>query len=217
MSDSLTLYGPAFSPFVRVVRLFAAELGTKLPCGMSPYGDKIPSRSDGHLALNPFGKLPVLIDGDFTVFETAAICRYLDQRLADGKVHAALPVKQRALVEQWAGAICMYGRLNVMDGFLLELAFPKGEDGRPRMDIVLENLPAARAFVAIMERQLQQGSWIAGDEYSFADSALTPFLDYLSTVPALDAEGEMIAGDSACADFLERVKSRDSAWVLTER
>tara|TARA_Y100001949_G_scaffold42330_1_gene34791 strand:+ start:195 stop:305 length:111 start_codon:yes stop_codon:yes gene_type:complete len=36
-------------------------------------------------------------------------------------------------------------------------------------------------------------------------------------VPALDAEGEMIAGDSACADFLERVKSRDSAWVLTER
>ena len=31
----------------------------------------------------------------------------LDQRLADGKVHAALPVKQRALVEQWAGAICV--------------------------------------------------------------------------------------------------------------
>lgn len=217
MSDSLSLFGPAFSPFVRVVRLFAAEQGTRLACGMSLYGDKIPARSEGHLALNPFGKLPVLIDGDFTLFETVAICRYLDHRLADGKAHAALLVQQQALVEQWAGAVCMYGRLNVMDGFLLELAFPKGENGQPRMDIVLENLPAARAFVAIIERQLQQGRWMAGDDYSLADSALTPFLDYLSTVPALDADGAMIADGSACADFLTRVKSRESAWVLTER
>lgn len=217
MSDSLTLYGPAFSPFVRVVRLFAAELGMRLPCGMAPYGDKILSGSEGHFGLNPFGKIPVLIDGEFTLFETLVICRYLDQRLADGRVHAALTTKQQALAEQWASAVCMYGRLNVMDGFLLELAFPKGENGQPRMDIVMEKLPAARSFVAIAEQQLQKSQWIAGNEFSMADSALTPFLDYLAQVPVLDSEGALIDEGSACAEFVAQVRSRESAWVLSER
>ncbi|EGQ9598060.1 hypothetical protein DBT82_RS10265 [Vibrio parahaemolyticus] len=38
---------------------------------------------------------------------------------------------------------------------------------------------SARGFIAIVEQQLSQSQWLAGEYYSMADSMLTPFLDHL--------------------------------------
>lgn len=211
------LCGPAYSIFVRGVRLYAAELGIQLDTGLAPYGEKIEFRSPEHLALNPFGKVPILLAGEFTLFESAAICDWLDAEAGSKGLLGKLMQNQQAVVGQWAAAVGIYGRQWVMDGFLLELAFPKGENGQPRMNIVMENIADARRFVAIMEQQLANNLWLAGSDYSMADSLLTPFLDYLEKVPPLDADGPMIAPDSACARFVEAVRARESAWVLSER
>jgi glutathione S-transferase len=38
-------------------------------------------RTPGHLACHPFGKVPYVEHGDFTLYETAAIVRYVDRML----------------------------------------------------------------------------------------------------------------------------------------
>src|SRR4051812_44180316 len=40
------------------------------------------SRQPEHLARHPFGRMPVLDHGDFTLYETQAILRYLDRALS---------------------------------------------------------------------------------------------------------------------------------------
>ncbi len=58
-------------------------------------------RSPGFLAINPFGKVPVLVDGDIVIAESAAISFYLAERYGEGRF---LPtsVKDRAEMHQWA-------------------------------------------------------------------------------------------------------------------
>ncbi|WP_028293652.1 glutathione S-transferase family protein [Oceanobacter kriegii] len=218
MTDSLKLYGAPFSPYVRAVRLYAAELGIELESSMAPFGEKIEFKSPQHLALNPFGQMPVLFDGDFHLFETASICRYLNG--VAGKANAE--PQQQALIDQWAGAVASNASRAVMEGLLLELAFPKGENGKPRLDVVVENLPKARAFLAIIEQQLQaqqgkeQGG-LATADYSYADSILTPFIDYAASVPDLDGNGKLVSDDSATGQWLHAMRQRSSAWVLTQK
>jgi glutathione S-transferase len=212
-----TIYGPAFSPYVRAVRIYADELGLEHLCTMSPAGEKIDFKSAEHKALNPFGKVPVLLHQDFVLFETPAICRYLDQLAGKGSLQQQRTLQENAEAEQWTSAVCQYGGDALMKGFLLEFAFPKGENGKIRMNVVMENLPAAEQFLAIISQQLQQGPWLAGAYYSMADSVLTPFLDYAATLPDLDGKGPLVARDAVLAEYLQRLQARASARRLQER
>jgi glutathione S-transferase len=53
-----------------------------------------------HLALHPFGHIPVLEDGDFQLYETHAILRYLDVKLPGG-AHIPSDLRERAQMDQW--------------------------------------------------------------------------------------------------------------------
>ncbi|KYN88438.1 hypothetical protein ATY37_04125 [Vibrio cidicii] len=75
---------------------------------------------------------------------------------------------------------------------------------------------SARGFIAIFEQQLSHSQWLVGEYYSMADSMLTPFLNHLEGIPVLDEQGPIIAAGSVCADYLQRVRARSSAWVLAE-
>ncbi|WP_369856433.1 glutathione S-transferase family protein [Candidatus Thalassolituus haligoni] len=212
--ETPTLYGAHFSPFVRAVRIYCDELGLTHVHTQAPLGEPIAFRSPAHQALNPFLKIPVLLHRDLVLFESPAICRYLAGLPGAQPPEQVLMHAEKALVDQWALVASQYANQNLMDGLLLELAFPKGEDGQVRMDQVQENLPAARAFLAIIEAQLNQHSWLAGQHYSMADALITPFLHYAAQAPVLDAEGKLIKQGTALADYLERLRVRPSAVYL---
>jgi glutathione S-transferase len=53
------------------------------------------------LALNPFAKLPILVDGDFTVFESSAISSYLADKYSEKKLSPEPATRNRALYDQW--------------------------------------------------------------------------------------------------------------------
>ena len=58
-------------------------------------------RSPQAYALNPSGKVPVLVDGDLVVTDSAAICAYLADKHVDKGMGAAPGVRGRAEMDSW--------------------------------------------------------------------------------------------------------------------
>lgn len=71
----MELYGTANSPYTRIVRVLAAELG--LEPELRPMAWR--ETPDALFALNPTGRVPVLVDGTRRVTDSRVICAYLAQ------------------------------------------------------------------------------------------------------------------------------------------
>ncbi len=74
-----------------------------------PYERKVMDATKGehkqpeYLALNPFGRVPAIQDGDFTLFESSAICSYLGDKA--GKLLPAPATRERTIYDQWISYI----------------------------------------------------------------------------------------------------------------
>jgi GSH-dependent disulfide-bond oxidoreductase len=121
------------------------------------------------LAMNPNGRIPVIVDrdaGDFAVFESGAILIYLAEKT--GKL---LPsdAKGRSLVLQWlmfqmGGVGPMMGQANVFFRY-----FP--EKIQPAIDRYQNE---SRRLLEVLDTRLEHAEYLAGD-YSIADIATWPW------------------------------------------
>ena len=75
----MKLYGFPGSPNTWKVRAVAAHLGLPVE-DVHVDLKKGEQRAPAYLALNPTGRTPTLVDGDFVVWESAAIMQYLASR-----------------------------------------------------------------------------------------------------------------------------------------
>lgn len=99
LGGTLKVYGRTSSINVRKVLWLCTELG--VPVEQEPWGCGVRSTQQAEfLAMNPNGLVPVLRDGDFVLWESNTICRYLAAR--QGRIDL-LPAQgqARARVEQW--------------------------------------------------------------------------------------------------------------------
>ena len=94
----MKLYNANLSPNALRVRAVAKELGIELEIVDLDFR-KGENKTEAYLALNPNGKVPMLVDGDFVLWESRAINAYLASLKG-----AALPAdaKKRAIVDQWS-------------------------------------------------------------------------------------------------------------------
>jgi glutathione S-transferase len=96
----LTIWGRANSVNVHKVLWCCDELSLeyeRIDAGMQFGRNNEPD----YLKMNPMGKVPTLVDGDFTLWESNSIIRYLAMQY--GIEHALYPIdpKQRASVDRW--------------------------------------------------------------------------------------------------------------------
>ncbi|WP_027856807.1 glutathione S-transferase family protein [Marinobacterium jannaschii] len=206
MTRSVHIFGPQFSSFVRSVQLCCEEKGISYSLGLEVGGKEIGFKSEEHFALHPFGKIPVLIDGDRVLCETASICRYLDTEF-DGPALQPEAPEQRALVDQWCALLSIYVDKALVRDYLLEFAFPKGEGGTVRMDKVAEAQPAVLEALTLVAGQLDSKAYLMGNQLTLADLIIAPQLDYIAALPH---GAELIAPDSALAAYVERLSQRES-------
>jgi glutathione S-transferase len=95
----LRILGKPTSINVRKVLWTCAELD--LPYQLEAWGSgHRATDTPDFLALNPNAMVPVLVDGDFVLWESNAICRYLASAYGGGALLPAEP-QRRAVVEQW--------------------------------------------------------------------------------------------------------------------
>jgi glutathione S-transferase len=88
----MILYGSSLSPFVRKVLAVAAEKGVDID--LQPAGAAPGQRSEEFLEASPFGKMPALRDGDFTLADSSAIVHYIE---AKHPQPALIPTEPQAL------------------------------------------------------------------------------------------------------------------------
>src|SRR6185369_8898719 len=87
------------------------------------------ARTPAFLAMNPHGKIPVLVDGDFTLAESDAILWYVAEKYPQAKLLPA-DARGRARVLQW----CSFASTGLYAGYLQARMPEVAEKGRAAID-----------------------------------------------------------------------------------
>lgn len=206
MNESVHIYGPRVSNFVRSVQLCCEEKGVAYTLGDVVGGEKREYQGSWHLALNPFAKVPVLLHGERHLCETASICRYLDAAF-DGPALQPEDPWQRAQVDQWSAVLTLYVDQAIVRRYLKELLFPQGEDGSIRMDRVQEAEPEVARMLTLLEAQLGEREFLVGERFTIADALAVPMLDYLSKLPRA---APLVADAPLLSAYVQRLRERPS-------
>jgi glutathione S-transferase len=184
--SNLHIYGIARTRAFRALWM-AMELGLDyehLPIEIGDAGARTPE----FLKLNPNGRLPVIVDGDFVLFESLAITLYLAKKHANGRLYPGT-LEGEARTWQWT----MWALTEVDRGVniwsLHAVRLPEAErDGAKREEAL--NV-VAKPF-AVLDAALAQQPYLIGDDFTVADlnvaAVISRAIDMdLSAVPNLKA------------------------------
>lgn len=208
--SSITLYGPAYSAYTRIVRVVLEEKGAAYKL------EEVDFISSGMPAAqkvrHPFGVVPALDHGEITLFETRPICTYLDEVLPDPPLQPEDPVARAR----------MHAAISSLDNYIwpdireltTQSIFTPMVGGWP------DETVAAR-MVKRLEKSLEtyeaafQATGLLGTGFTLADAHATPMFAYLSEC----AEGQVLLSDRPrLRNWWDGIKDRPSvtatAWDL---
>jgi glutathione S-transferase len=133
------------------------------------------SKTEWYMKLHPAGKVPVIDDNGFVLFESSAICRYM----CDKKGSTLYPkdLQQRALIDQWIDFSAMHvgdamGKVAYNKIFAPMRGLPVDEKG------LQDGLLGLDRFLPIIDNQLGKHKFLAGDVLTIADLALLSSIGY---------------------------------------
>lgn len=186
----LKLYDVTLSGNCHKARLMLSLLGLEyelLPVKLQQGEHK----SESFLQLNPFGQVPVLVDGDVTIRDSQAILVYLARRYG-GEDWLPLDAEAMSKVMQWlftAANEIQHGVAAARKHFLLN----------EQLDVNLAQ-KKAHQILQIMDAQLSDRTWLECDRPTIADIACFPYV-------ALAPEGKIsLDGYSNVTAWSERIK-----------
>jgi len=203
----IVIHGIPGSPFVRMPILVCLEKGAPWRLEALGFGEQ---KSPQHLKRQPFGQIPAIEHGDFALYETQAIVRYIDAAF-DGP--ALTPAEPRAMAR-------MSQVMNVLDWYVtpsLTGVISFNRIVKPIVGMELDEaavaaaLPAARTALDALADILGDNPYFAGQALSLADLTAVAHLDLANTIPEV---AEMLAG-SPILGWLDRMMSRDSVRQTT--
>ncbi|MEM8977922.1 MAG: glutathione S-transferase family protein [Pseudomonadota bacterium] len=161
----LTIHGRTTSSNVQAVMWAIAEMGLshkRLDVGGAFGGNDTPE----FLAMNPMGRVPVLQDGDLTLFESQVILRYLGTQHESGTLWPQ-DAQARARTDQWME----WAKVNVTPAVIYKVFWQMVRVSKADRDHakVAEGTAELKPLMAIADRQIAKHGWLAGPEMSMAD------------------------------------------------
>ena len=228
---ALALYHNDMSSCAQKVRLMLAEKGLEwesrhlnLRAGEH--------QKDWYIKLNPRAVVPTLIDGDIVVPESNVINEYLDERFPDPPLKPADPFG-RARMRLWtkqldegvhdAGIAVLSFALAFRHQYLTKggagkdmlESIPDPIKRERRRDVIEKGLDSPYFKTAVsrlltpyrdMDNVLAGHACLAGESYTIADAAFTP---YIVRLEHLDVMG-LLEPTPRTADWYRRIKARPS-------
>lgn len=161
----LRILGRAASINVRKVLWACAEMNIGFEREDWGAGFK-PTALPEFLALNPNAMVPVIQDGDFTLWESNSIIRYLATRDGQSALYPA-EARARARVDQWIDWQASDLNRSWSYAFMsLVRQSPAHQDGQA----LAAGLAQWSNYMQILDQQLEAtGVYVAGDAFSLAD------------------------------------------------
>ncbi|WP_445244822.1 glutathione S-transferase family protein [Microcoleus sp. OTE_8_concoct_300] len=132
-----------------------------------------------YLEINPIGKVPAIVDGDWKLWESGAILLYLAQKY--GKMPDSL--EQQAEIVQWV----IFANATLGPGIFTEATRDRET---PRL---------LKPLNEIFEKQ----PFLMGDEFGVADAAVGSILAYIPMMLKLD-----LSPYPAVLDYIKRISER---------
>jgi glutathione S-transferase len=193
------------SPNPQKIRFALNELG--LECETVPVDLlKRENRTSEFLALNPVGRVPVLVDGDLKLWESHAILAYLGEKT--GRLWPT-SAAGRADALRW-----LFFLTSAISPPATELAFNriavKLSGGTPDEAAIAHGEKALPDPIRIVDRHLATRKWMLGADFSLADC------DYGPTFNVLDRAGFSFGDFPNVRAYLEAIRAR-RAWQETPK
>jgi glutathione S-transferase len=135
-------------------------------------------RTPAYLAINPQGKIPTLVEGDFVLWESNAIIQYLDEAYGDFALSSREP-RRRADVARWLfweAAHWQPAFVPVLAAFVGHHVLPEG--ARPPATVVSWDDAMLRERLAFLETHLAGRHFLVGDDPTLADFSVAGMMTY---------------------------------------
>ncbi|KAL3830453.1 hypothetical protein ACJIZ3_019255 [Penstemon smallii] len=171
------VYGPEYASTKRVI-LALVEMGIDyevVKVDLFKGEHKTPE----FLKLQPFGVVPVVQDGDYTLYESRAIIRYYAEKYKSELLGKT--IEERGLVEQWLEIEAHNFHPLVYDLVVQVLFNPKL--GIPtNLERVKEDDEKLARVLDVYEERLSQSKYLVGDSFTLADLSHIPFTQFLGSL-----------------------------------
>lgn len=193
------------SPNPQKVRFALNEL--ELECETVPVDlTKGEHRRPEFLALNPAGRVPVLVDGDLTLSESHAILAYLGEKT--GKLWPSTAAG-RADALRWLFFLAQHLSPSVTDiafnRVAVKLLGLKGDE-----EAIARGEKALPPLLRILDDRLSNSKWVLGDQFTLVDCDYGPVLNVLEKAGFSYTEFPHVSG------YINAIRER-RAWTETPK
>ena len=166
----IKLYSIALSPWARKVRIALYEKGvpfTKIDIPHDAAGNLI--KPPEFLAANPRGRVPTLIDGNVTVYESTVVLEYLEDAYPKPPLYPRdVAGRARCRLLEDVGDQDVGGPVGVMAQQLFMQKDPAQRD----MGAVAAAKEELAKVYGRLEAEIGAGPWFCGDQFTVADIAI---------------------------------------------
>lgn len=158
------------------------------------------SRTAEFRRMNPSGKLPLLVDGDFAITESVAICLYLAEKFPEQRLFPTA-LRERGDAYRW-----LLFAATELEQPLWRIA--RNTFLYPEAERVAADIPSAareaREAAAIVDAHLARREFMVGDHATIVDFVMAYTLDWAETIDCL-------GNASHAAAYLKRMYARPRA------
>lgn len=130
--------------------------------------------------LNPNGRIPTLVDGDFVIFETAAICQYLCDKHPEADLAPPAGTRERGRFYQWLTYMTNTVQAGLIDWWHPDFTFPEPAHQAAFKARAEEKL--MRNF-GVLDAGIGGNRWVTGDRHTVCDIYLAMLTRWTRFMP----------------------------------
>lgn len=135
-------------------------------------------KSDEFLTMHPLGQVPVLVDGDFAIWDSQAILVYLVRKF-DNETWLPLNAKASAQITAWLSFAAKELAIGLAAARVHHLLGGQGINFVTRLNIEIDRATSqGEKSLEVLNHYLSNHHWLVGDAPTIADIACFPMVEF---------------------------------------